>query len=153
MNFQRIVIVREFSVFRNTEEDIVDFVSSEKTSESNSAEPRDSAQLSLPKAPAPYKPLESSGSTGPADRAMKGEKGGIDLTANKTPLEIKTGSPTKAFGDDKDGIKFNLDPAKLQQLQNAPGFVPVIINIAPVDDLRLFLGIQENSNIKQANVI
>ena len=28
-------------------------------------------------------------------------------------------------------------------LQNAPGFVPVIINIEPMKDLRLFLGIQE----------
>ncbi len=33
----------------------------------------------------------------------------------------------------------------LEQLQNAPGFVPVIINIQPMTDLRLFLGAQETS--------
>ena len=31
----------------------------------------------------------------------------------------------------------------LEQLQNAPGFVPVIINIQPMNDLRLFLGIKD----------
>ena len=39
------------------------------------------------------------------------------------------------------GIKFYLDPAMLEQLRNAPGFVPVIINIQPMTDLRRFLGI------------
>jgi hypothetical protein len=28
----------------------------------------------------------------------------------------------------------------LEQLQNAPGFVPIIINITPVTNLPLFLG-------------
>ena len=37
-------------------------------------------------------------------------------------------------------IKFHLDPAMLKQLQNAAGFVPVIINIQPMTDLRQFLG-------------
>jgi hypothetical protein len=36
-------------------------------------------------------------------------------------------------------IKFHLDPAMLRQLQNAPGFVPVIINIQPLNDLKSFL--------------
>ncbi len=31
---------------------------------------------------------------------------------------------------------------KLAQLQNAPGFVPVIINIEPLEDLRTFLGLK-----------
>ncbi len=44
-------------------------------------------------------------------------------------------------GDDSGGIKFHLDPAMLEQLQDAPGFVPVIINIQPMTDLRSFLGL------------
>jgi hypothetical protein len=36
----------------------------------------------------------------------------------------------------------------LQQLQNATGFVPVIINIQPMTDLRLFLaGISHNTSV------
>jgi len=42
---------------------------------------------------------------------------------------------------DSSGIKFHIDPAMLQQLQNAAGFVPVIINIQPLRDLSVFLGI------------
>jgi len=79
------------------------------------------------------------------DKAMKVQKGGIDFTANKVPLQIKTGSPTKAFGDDSvvnGGIKFHLDAAQLAQLENATGFVPVIISVRPLTDLRAFLGVQ-----------
>ena len=47
-------------------------------------------------------------------------------------------------GNDSEGIKFHLDPAMLQQLQNAPGFVPVIINIQPMTSLYDFLGISDN---------
>jgi len=59
-------------------------------------------------------------------------KGGIDFTANRTPLEIRNSG---------EGIKFHFDPAMLKQLQNAPGFVPVIIKIQPMKNLRLFLGV------------
>ena len=60
------------------------------------------------------------------------ENGGIDFTANKTPLEIKnTGG----------SIKFHLDPAMFQQLKNATGFVPVITSVQPLKDIALFLGI------------
>jgi len=38
-------------------------------------------------------------------------------------------------------IKFHIDPAMLQQLQNAPGFVPVIISIQPMTNLHQFLGV------------
>jgi hypothetical protein len=31
----------------------------------------------------------------------------------------------------------------LEKLQNAPGFVPVIVNIQPMRDIRMFLGINE----------
>ncbi|MBF0571813.1 MAG: hypothetical protein HQL12_08045 [Candidatus Omnitrophica bacterium] len=67
------------------------------------------------------------------DKAMKIDlkKGGIDLTPANMSLQ------TKNNGGE---IKFHLDPAMLQQLQNALGFMPVIINIRPMDNLREFLG-------------
>ncbi|MDO8674710.1 MAG: hypothetical protein Q7K71_01150, partial [Candidatus Omnitrophota bacterium] len=68
------------------------------------------------------------------DRAMLMKKGGIDLTPANLYLQ------TRSSGGQ---IKFYIDPAMLQQLQNAPGFVPVIINIQPMNDLRLFLGIKD----------
>jgi hypothetical protein len=74
------------------------------------------------------------------DRAMNvQEKGGIDLTPANMNLQ------TQNTGE---GIKFRLDPAMLKQLQNAPGFVPVIINIQPMTDLREFLGLNDSSALK-----
>ncbi len=74
----------------------------------------------------------------PEDQAMTGvaarTRGGIDFTAGKTPLEVRNAGKA---------IKFYMDPAQLAQLQNAPGFVPVIINIQPLTDLRAFLGISQ----------
>jgi hypothetical protein len=64
----------------------------------------------------------------PADLAMRG---GIDLSSDKA-LSVQNN------GQD---IKFHIDPAQLQQLENAPGFVPVIINIQPLKSLSVFLGI------------
>jgi hypothetical protein len=68
----------------------------------------------------------------PKDAAQVSQerKGGIDLTPANMNLQ------TKNNGGE---ITFHLDPAMLQQLQNAPGFVPVIINIQPLNDLRQFL--------------
>jgi len=58
-------------------------------------------------------------------------RGGIDLTpANMNVQTLNSGGE----------IKFHLDPAMLVQLQSAPGFVPVIINIQPMNNLRKFLG-------------
>jgi len=62
------------------------------------------------------------------------ENGGIDLTPANMNLQIRNSN-----GE----IKFHLDPAMLKQLQNAPGFVPVIINIQPLKSLPEFLGIKE----------
>jgi len=64
------------------------------------------------------------------DQAMKTgrtDTGGIDLTA----------VPMSAGHEGM--IKFKLDPVLLQQLQSASGFVPVIVNILPMTDLRQFL--------------
>jgi hypothetical protein len=66
--------------------------------------------------------------------AQRSSTGGIDLTANKTPLVIKNAG---------EGIKFHIDPAILAQLQNAPGFTPVIINIQSLPSIKVFLGLKE----------
>jgi hypothetical protein len=73
-------------------------------------------------------PLQKTG-----DQAAMGTRGGIDFTANKTPLEIQNSGK---------GIDFKMDPAMLEQLRNAPGFTPVIIDIQPLIDLRGFLGLK-----------
>lgn len=64
------------------------------------------------------------------DRSMT--KGGIDLTSQR--MQIKERSEGQ-------GIQFHIDPATLQQLQNAPGFVPVIISVQPLRNLKAFLEI------------
>ena len=74
------------------------------------------------------------------DRAMvidegiikNSDPGGIDLTATKVNLQ------TQNSGGE---IHFHINPAMLKQLQNAPGFVPVIINVQPCKSLQEFLGV------------
>ncbi|MEI7998793.1 MAG: dephospho-CoA kinase, partial [Candidatus Omnitrophota bacterium] len=71
------------------------------------------------------------------DKVMKtndkdSSMGGIDLTPANNVLQTQ---------NDGQSIKFHLDPAMLNQLQNAPGFVPVIINIQPLNSLQKFLGV------------
>jgi len=69
------------------------------------------------------------------DLAMEGSPtGGIDLTPAEKVLQSQNAG---------EGIKFHLDSAQLAQFQNAPGLVPVIIDIQPMRDLRKFLGMQE----------
>jgi hypothetical protein len=92
-------------------------------------------------------PLVVPGQAG--DRAMKG---GIDLTPDNMHLQTKVmdsrfrGNDSRVEGNDngQGGIKFHLDPAMLAQLQNVPGFVPVIINIQPLKSLQEFLGLKED---------
>jgi len=67
------------------------------------------------------------------------DKGGIDLTPAN--MNLQTQNAGKA-------IKFHLNPAQLAQLQNAPGFVPVIINIQPMNNLREFLGLNDLPTVK-----
>ncbi len=62
--------------------------------------------------------------------------GGIDFTTNKIPLDIQ---------NRRESIKFHLDPAMLYQLQDAPGFAPVIISMQPMTNVRNFLGISDPS--------
>ncbi|MBF0571302.1 MAG: hypothetical protein HQL12_05460 [Candidatus Omnitrophica bacterium] len=90
----------------------------------------------------------------PALRGLGEENGGIDFSPVNMNLQTKVedsrfrGNDNVKGGDVNGGIKFYLDPAVLQQLQNAPGFVPVIINIQPIINLRQFLGIKENALVK-----
>ena len=70
-----------------------------------------------------------------ANAAMNSQKldkdlGGIDLTPANMNLQTQNAGA---------GIKFYLDPVILQELQDAPGFVPVIINIQPLKSLQEFL--------------
>jgi hypothetical protein len=64
------------------------------------------------------------------------ENGGIDFNADKINLQVQNNG-----GE----IKFHIDPAMLAQLQNAPGFVPVIIHIQPLKSLPEFLGLNQGS--------
>ena len=71
------------------------------------------------------------------DHAQLAESpGGIDLTPFRMDLQTQSNGAA---------INFHLDPATLKQLQNAFGFVPVIINIQPMTDLREFLGLTNSS--------
>jgi len=78
----------------------------------------------------------------PSDRASlsfvrkQSAPGGIDLTPANMNLQ------TQNLGG---SINLHLDPAMLQQLRNTPGFVPIIINIQPMTDLRIFLGLEKNN--------
>jgi hypothetical protein len=81
------------------------------------------------------------------DSALVAKNGGIDLTPAKMNVEVKKeiasslgNTPRNDTG--VEGIKFHLDPAMLAQLCNAPGFVPVIISVQPMTDLRRFLEVQ-----------
>jgi len=60
------------------------------------------------------------------------KRGGIDLTLDNLHLQIKNSN-----GE----IKLHIDPAMLRQLQNALGFIPVIISIQPMTNLKQFLGV------------
>jgi len=76
-------------------------------------------------------------------------EGGIDLTKTNMNLEtrvmdsrlyVKGGRSLDLQGNgNAKGIEFHLDPAMLQQLRNASGFVPVVINIQPMHSLKEFL--------------
>jgi hypothetical protein len=59
-------------------------------------------------------------------------KGGIDFNTQKMDLDIR--------GDGSAWVQ-EMDPAELLRYENAPGFAPVILNISPVADLPVFLGL------------
>jgi hypothetical protein len=45
-----------------------------------------------------------------------------------------------------EAIRFNIDPAMLERLQNATGFSPIIIDIHPTTSLPQFLGMKESDS-------
>ncbi len=98
------------------------FDDSERRAESYIAQPPKPNVSDKPKAP---KSASSSG--------IDQEVGGIDLTKNKMDLEVDNQAAL---------IKFQLDPATLKKLRDSVGFNPVIFNVAPMEDLSAFLGIQ-----------
>ena len=65
--------------------------------------------------------------------------GGVDLTPANMNLEIHNAGK---------GIKFHMNSAMLARLRNAPGFVPVIINIQPLVDLKSFLEIKDKTAVE-----
>ncbi len=69
------------------------------------------------------------------DKRTDAATGGIDLTPLRMDLQ------TAGSGDE---FTFNIDPVMLQKFQDAPGFSPVIINIQPVTDLKMFLGVKDH---------
>ena len=77
---------------------------------------------------------EDMGQPEQAYQAYQVDKGGIDLNTDKLDLEIK--------GDGSAAIRA-IDPALFAQFQAAPGLIPVIINIQPVNDLPRFLGLSQ----------
>ena len=70
--------------------------------------------------------------------------GGIDFKPDKVDsvFEIKR-DPQEQKGTRRKDMSPFVDSAILEQLQNAQGFMPVIINIQPMTDLRLFLGLKK----------
>ena len=80
------------------------------------------------------------------DEASTSRTGGIDFRPANMNVQTSVmdsrfrGNDNMAKGDES-GIKFHLDAAMLVRLQNASGFVPVIINVKPLVNLRKFLGI------------
>ena len=67
---------------------------------------------------------------------QEGPPGGIDLTRDRLKVEIQ------GHGN---GIQFNFDPAMIQQLQNATGLTPVIIDMHPMlTTVPVFFGVKQD---------
>ena len=73
-------------------------------------------------------------------QVLKNEKGGIDLTPAR--MYVQTTIDPRLRLNEK-GIQFHLDYAMIAQFKNAPGFSPRIINIHPMNNLRIFLGLSD----------
>ncbi len=64
--------------------------------------------------------------------------GGIDLTGDKMRRQLTTTG---------NSVEFKFTPEMIDRVQSAPGFVPVIINMQPLTNLPLFLGLKENEKL------
>ena len=73
------------------------------------------------------------------------DPGGIDLTRDRMKLQVKSS------GRD---IEFKFDPTRIQQLQNASGLIPVIIDIHPMmTSVAMFLGLSDKEENSDAPVM
>lgn len=75
------------------------------------------------------------GNEGRGTMDVERDVGGIDFNPQNLDLRTSTSGGS--------GIDIQIDPAELERLQNAPGFMPMIINIQPLQSLPLFLGLNE----------
>jgi len=71
---------------------------------------------------------------GETDTAMPG---GIDFNPAHVDLDID-----RMGGS---GFDFEFDPAMIQMIQDAPGLIPIIINISPITNLPMFLGLLDSN--------
>jgi len=91
----------------------------------------------------PYKILEIAGqrekskrdNSNQAQSVDKAATGGIDLNTSRLNLNVK---------GDGTALVRAIDPALFAQFKDAPGLVPVIIGMSPVNDLSAFLGLPPN---------
>ena len=98
--------------------------------------------------------IAANSTTVKASSALTTAPGGIDFNAENLNIETKMnsrfrGSDSVGRGNDN-GIQFQIDPQQFLELQNAPGFTPVIINIQPLINLQLFLGLKEGEALAVA---
>jgi hypothetical protein len=75
-------------------------------------------------------------------KQLNDDVGGIDLTRDEINIQ-KRGS--------NNGVQFNFDPAMVQQLRDASGLTPVIINIYPMTTtVPMFLGLSDKQEKVEA---
>ncbi len=82
--------------------------------------------------------MEQSSGNAQTSKGYETAKGGIDFNSDKMNLQ------TLSEGKE---IEFTMNPAILEQLKNAPGFTPVIIDIQPMTDLKIFLELANSPNL------
>jgi len=83
---------------------------------------------------------------GKVDRAELGSKknpGGIDFTDKTLNLQIKR---------DKDGVPLSIDLQPIQTM-NIDGLMPVIIQITPIINLPLLMGMEDKEEIRQLSML
>lgn len=68
-------------------------------------------------------------------------KGGIDLTGEQMHRQLTTTG---------NNVEFSFTPQMIEQVQSAPGFTPIIINIQPLISLPLFLGLHQDAALTVA---
>jgi hypothetical protein len=89
--------------------------------------------------------LTKDGSQGKEDKAMVADVGGIDLNPRNINLIIKSRSNGVDCVEDPDNwgcFDLEFTPVQIEQIRNRmEGLMPVIINVQPIINLPLFLGL------------